>query len=236
MSVNRPSLKLSQHDFFLSPSVPLDENAALNIVMDLNKQLDQVERTVKKTTLESGEEGRIVIVAQTFPIAAPELWDTCTNPEKIKQFFSPVSGELKVGGRFEVQNNASGTIKACNPPSDYCVTWEFGGSTSWVEVRVTTQSDNARSRLELSHISPVNKHWEEYGAGAGGVGWEMSFAGLSYFLKGIKVGEEWFGQDETKEYLTKCSESWGKAAIEGGEDTAVVEGAVKRTTAFYIPT
>lgn len=202
--------------------------------MDLNKQLDEIERTVKKTTLESGGEGRVVTVAQTFPIAAPELWDNCTNPEKIKQFFSPVSGDLKVNGRFSVQNNASGIVEICNPPSNYRVTWEFGGGTSWVEVHVT-EAGEARSRLELSHISPLNKHWEEYGAGAGGVGWDMSFAGLSYFLRGIKVGEEWFGQDETKEYLTKCSEAWGDAAIEGGEDPEVAKSAVKRTTAFYVP-
>ncbi|KAM5343256.1 hypothetical protein ACJ41O_014222 [Fusarium nematophilum] len=202
--------------------------------MDLNEQLAAVDRTVKKTTLDSGEQGRTITINQTFPITASVLWDACTNPDKIKQFFSPVTGDLRLNGRFQVENNASGTIEKCTPPSNYRLTWEFGGSTSWVEVHVEGVSET-ESRLELSHISPVNKHWEEYGAGAGGVGWEMSFAGLAYYLRGEKVGEEWFARGETREYLGKCSEAWGRAAVEGGEDAGEVEEAVKRTTAFYVP-
>ncbi|KAM0428520.1 hypothetical protein ACHAPT_006880 [Fusarium lateritium] len=202
--------------------------------MDLNQQLAAVSRTVEKTILESGDEGRIITISQTFDVDPSTLWDTCTNPDKIKQFFSPVSGDLCVNGRFQVENNASGTIEKCIPPSSFRVSWEFGGSTSWVEVRIS-RVDDARSRLELSHTAPVNKHWEEYGAGAGGVGWEMSFAGLAYHLKGVKVGPEWFVQGETKVYLTKCSEAWGEASVRGGEDLEVVRGAVGRTTKFYVP-
>ncbi|RYP74844.1 hypothetical protein DL771_002765 [Monosporascus sp. 5C6A] len=203
--------------------------------MDLNEQHAEVGRKVEKITLESGEEGRAITLTQTFrPVTVPELWDACTNPDKIKQFFSPVTGELKVNGHFQVQNNASGTIETCNLFSDYRVTWELGASKSWVEVRISEVGE-ARCRLALSYITPINKRWEEYGAGAGGVGWEMSFAGLAYFLKGIKVGEEWFAQDETKVYLTKCSEAWGEAAIKGGEDSEAAEAAVRRTTASYVP-
>ncbi|KAH7250775.1 hypothetical protein FSOLCH5_000057 [Fusarium solani] len=202
--------------------------------MDLNQQLASVSRTVEKTALESGDEGRIITISQTFDIDVPTLWETCTKPDKIKQFFSPVSGDFSVNGRFQVENNASGTIEKCVPPSNFRVSWEFGGSTSWVEVCIS-EVNEAQSRLKLSHTAPVNKHWEEYGAGAGGVGWEMSFAGLAYHLKGVKVGPEWFGQDETKTYLTKCSEAWGEAAVLGGEDSDVVKERIERTTKFYVP-
>ncbi|KAF4464590.1 activator of Hsp90 ATPase 1 family [Fusarium albosuccineum] len=202
--------------------------------MDLNKQFDAVARTVEKTALETGEEGRTITIGQTYDIDAPTLWDACTNPDKIKQYFSPVSGDLHVNGRFQIQNNASGTIEACDPPSTFLVTWEFGGSTSHVSVRINPV-DETHSRVELSHTSPVNKHWEEYGAGAVGVGWEMSFAGLAYYLMGIKVGEEWFANKETREYLTRCSEGWREAAVRGGEDEIVARGAAERTTKFYVP-
>ncbi|RSM04659.1 hypothetical protein CDV31_009984 [Fusarium ambrosium] len=202
--------------------------------MDLNQQLAAISRAVEKMTLESGDEGRIITISQTFDIDVSSLWETCTKPDKIKQFFSPVSGDLFVNGRFQVENNASGTIEKCIPPSNFRVSWEFGDSTSWVEVRISQVSET-QSRLELSHTAPVNKHWEEYGAGAGGVGWEMSFAGLAYHLKGVKVGPEWFGQDETKTYLAKCSEAWGEATVLGGEDPEVVKQRVERTTKFYVP-
>ncbi|EEU44038.1 uncharacterized protein NECHADRAFT_74041 [Fusarium vanettenii 77-13-4] len=202
--------------------------------MNLDQQLTAVSRTVERTTLESGDEGRIITISQTFDIDAPTLWETCTKPDKIKQFFSPVSGNLSVNGRFQVENNASGIIEKCVPPSNFRMSWEFGGSTSWVEVCIRKVSET-QSRLELSHTAPVDKHWEEYGAGAGGVGWEMSFAGLAYHLKGVKVRPEWFGQDETKTYLAKCSEAWGGAAVLGGEDPEVVKERVERTTGFYVP-
>lgn len=202
--------------------------------MDLNQQLEAVARTVERITLESGDEGRVITISQSFDMDVATLWDTCTKQDKIKQFFSPVSGDLSINGRFQVENNASGTILECVPPSKFRVSWEVGGSTSWVEVRFS-QVNEAQSRLELSHTVPLNKHWEEYGAGAGGVGWEMSFAGLAYHLVDVKVGPEWFVQDETKAYLAKSSEAWGEAAVFGGEDSEVARERVERTTKFYVP-
>ena len=48
----------------------------------------------------------------------------------------PVSGDLRLGGRFQLQGNAGGGITRCAPPRHLAVTWEFGGQVSWVDVRL----------------------------------------------------------------------------------------------------
>ena len=64
-----------------------------------------------------------------------DLWEACTDPERIARWFLPISGDLRPGGRFEFQGNASGTIERCEPPHSVDATWEYGGQTSWIEVR-----------------------------------------------------------------------------------------------------
>ena len=74
----------------------------------------------------------------------------------------PVGGELRLGGRYQFEGNAGGTITACQPPSLLAVTWEFAGDVSWVEVLVS--NDGAKGgRLTLAHTSRPSEHWDEYG-------------------------------------------------------------------------
>jgi uncharacterized protein YndB with AHSA1/START domain len=57
----------------------------------------------------------------------------CTNPERIPRWFLPVSGELKEGGRYQLEGNAGGTITRCDPPHGFDATWEMGSDMSWIE-------------------------------------------------------------------------------------------------------
>jgi hypothetical protein len=54
--------------------------------------------------------------AANAPASADQVWDACTNPERIPHWFLPVSGDLRLHGRFHLQDNASGTIERCDPP------------------------------------------------------------------------------------------------------------------------
>jgi uncharacterized protein YndB with AHSA1/START domain len=73
------------------------------------------------------------------------------EPERIPRWFLPVSGELRAGGRYQLEGNAGGTIERCDPPTGFSATWEFGGSVSWIEVRLTV-TGNGGTRLELEHV------------------------------------------------------------------------------------
>jgi hypothetical protein len=67
----------------------------------------------------------------------------------------------------------AGEITRCEPARLLAVTWEFGGSVSWVTVRLADDPTGG-ARLELEHIAQVGDElWDRFGAGAVGVGWDL---------------------------------------------------------------
>ena len=84
-------------------------------MIDLSQQINAVARQVGARVLAAGE-ARTVIVSQTYAAAVDDVWDACTNPERIPRWFLPVSGDLRLGGRYQFEGNAGGTIERCDPP------------------------------------------------------------------------------------------------------------------------
>ena len=205
------------------------------MALDAAEHLDAVERTV--TVLErDGQAARAVVLARRYPTSIKDLWDAVTNGERIPRWFAPVSGDLELGGRYQVEGNAGGTVTACEPPNRVAITWEFGGDVSWVELRLSEDASGP-PRLELTHTSLLSPHWEEYGPGATGVGWEMGFLGLALYLAAPnepKIDEAAFAASEDGRAMLKGSaEAWGSAAIASGEDPDAARAAAARTAAFY---
>jgi uncharacterized protein YndB with AHSA1/START domain len=203
--------------------------------VDFHAHLGAATRTV--TMLErEGKPARGVTLERVYDTTTDDLWDAVTNPERLPHWFLPVSGELKLGGRYQLEGNAGGTITECVPPRSFAATWEFGGETSWVEVRITPEGQ-ARSRLTLCHICPVDDHWQKYGPGAAGVGWDLGLFGLAVHLSGS--GSDRFddsafaSSDEGKAIIARVSEDWGRAAIAAGENPVQAEAAAQLTAAFY---
>jgi uncharacterized protein YndB with AHSA1/START domain len=202
---------------------------------DFEKSLGAVTRTVSDLK-KDGNPARNVTLERSYATTSDDLWDAVTSPERLERFFAPVRGELKLGGRFQIEGNADGKITECVPPKFFAATWEFAGELSWIEVRIAPEGDE-RSRLALSHICPVNDHWEKYGPGAVGVGWDLSLLGLAAHLSDKAFdrseGQALMVSDEGKAFMVGASEDWGRAAVAAGENSVQAEAAAKRTTAFY---
>jgi len=204
---------------------------------DIAAHLKATIREVRNVTHE-GQSAKDLVASRIYDTDAADLWDAVTDPERLSRWFAPVSGNLELGGRFHVEGNASGTITACEPGRGFAGTWEFGGHTSWIEVEVVAEGDKAR--LDIHHIAPhPNPHWTQYGAGAGGVGWELGLLGLAEHLKrpSENVRAEgmggWETSDEAKELVRAASAGWGQAAIAGGDDREEALKAAEATRRFY---
>ena len=93
------------------------------------------------------------------------------------------------------------------------------------------------ARLELTHTALLSPHWDEYGPGATGVGWELALLGLALHITepdAPKLDEaEFTTSPEGTALMTGSSETWGEAAIAAGMDADAAHGAARRTTAFY---
>jgi uncharacterized protein YndB with AHSA1/START domain len=207
--------------------------------MDVGRVIGAVTRVVGDREYE-GKTAKVVVAKRTYDTTPDDLWDALTNAERIPRWFLPVEGDLKLGGRYQLRGNAGGTITQCEPPRALGVTWEFGGQTSWVNVRLTARAAE-RTELELEHIAHVpTDFWEQYGPGAVGVGWDLALMGLGEYVTNPNAmavtpekAEEWSASEEGREYARRASAEWGRAAIASGMSEAAAKGAVDRTTAFY---
>ena len=185
-----------------------------------------------------GRATRIVVATRTYDTDPDDLWDALTNAERIPRWFLPVSGELRLGGRYQFEGNAGGQVTACDPPERLSVTWEFGGQVSWVTVTLAAQGDG-QTVLRLEHEAiPDGEFWPTYGPGAVGVGWDLAMMGLAFHLAGgEKPPQEaflaWNASDDAKALMRTCSQAWAEADIAGGEEPGQARTAAGRTAAFY---
>jgi uncharacterized protein YndB with AHSA1/START domain len=206
-------------------------------MIDVTEQINAVRRRVGMRVLEAGE-ARTVTISQTYHAAAEDVWDACTSAERIPRWFLPVSGELKLGGRYQLEGNAGGTIEGCDPPESFSATWEYGGEVSWIEVRFTAEAAD-RTRLEIEHIAHVSdERWAEFGPAAVGIGWDSAVLGLSLHLSGGPAmdpaeGMAWAASAEGKEFMTLSGERWCEAHIASGGDESEARAMAGRTIAAY---
>ena len=202
---------------------------------DLSGAHPSIERTVSLLERD-GQAASAITLARSFATTGADLWDAVTNGERIPRWFLPISGELRLGGRYQLEGNAGGVITACEPQAHFAVTWEFGGDVSWVEVGVVDDGAG-RARLTLTHIAHLSEHWDEYGPGAAGVGWEMGLLGLAIHLAApdepMPDEAAFATSPDGKAFITGSSEAWGHAAVTAGTDRDAAQAAARRTTAFY---
>ena len=205
--------------------------------IDITGHLGMIQREVSVREHE-GREARVITAHRTYDTEIEDVWDAITNPERIPRWFVPITGELRLGGRYQLEGSAGGEITRCEPPRLLSVTWESGGSLSWVQATLA-QVDGGSTRLEIEHVGHVpDDFWDQYGAGAGGVGWDLTFVGLGEHLAGApdidpKVAELWPTSDDGRKFVAHCSDAWGQASIAAGSSQAAAEAAAARTFAFY---
>lgn len=207
-------------------------------MIDVDHHVNAVRRTVGSKTLEAGEV-RVITISRSYPTDADDLWDACTNDERLPRWFAPVSGDLRLGGTFAIEGNAFGTILTCEPPTCFTATWECEGrNLSWIELTVVAEGDN-QSRFELSHIVPVDDHWEQYGPGAVGVGWDLALLGLAMYLDSGEAVDRAFAEtfhvsDEGRAYIDQSSVAWRTTGIASGADPSWSALASDRTKAAFL--
>jgi uncharacterized protein YndB with AHSA1/START domain len=204
---------------------------------DVTGEINAVRREVSGRMLEAGQ-ARVVTVYRSYRAGLADVWDACTSPERIARWFLPVSGELTVGGRYQLEGNAGGTVTRCDPPHGFDATWELGGDVSWIELRLADEG-HGRTSFRLSHIAPADdERWAQFGPGAVGVGWDSALLGLLAYLATGEASDpalmaEFWASADGRGLLTVFSDAWGEASAAFGTDPAEARAAADRTSAFY---
>ena len=168
-----------------------------------------------------------------------DVWDACTSAERIPRWFLPVSGDLRLGGRYQLEGNAGGDDRALRPAAALLRHLGVRRRGSWIEVRLPRRGgrpDAARARAHRRASS--DERWAEFGPAAVGIGWDMALLGLALHLSGGQVagpeeGALWAASDEGRDFMTLSGERWCDAQIEAGEDPAAARAAADRTITAY---
>jgi uncharacterized protein YndB with AHSA1/START domain len=184
-----------------------------------------------------GAATKIVIARRVYLADQADLWEALTSADRIPRWFLPVSGDLRVGGRYQTEGNAGGIVERCKEPESFAVTWEFGGMRSWLEVTLT--ADGKRTVLELAHEARLTPDlWGQFGPGAVGVGWDLTLRALGRHIDGgAPVDREEAAafpvSPDGMEFIRTAAAEWADAAVTDGEEPDAAQQAAARTVAFY---
>jgi uncharacterized protein YndB with AHSA1/START domain len=189
-----------------------------------------------RTGERDGQPTKIAIGRRSYPAELSDVWDALTSAERLPRWFLPVSGELKVGGRYQFEGNAGGLVEACRMPELIKTTWEAGGQVSWLEVRLSPDGD--QTVVELIHEAHVDPEFaKQYGPGAVGVGWDGAFLGLGLHLESgaDRSGDAvtWPTTPDGLEFHRYACDEWARADIEDGTDPVEAKAAADAVFAFY---
>ena len=114
--------------------------------------------------LESGP-ARVAVFTRTYPTTVEDLWDACTDPARLSRWYTTVTGDLRLGGRFEQANMGAGTVVRCEAP--HRLTVSLGGGADEIDVTVTAGPEDGTAQLQIAHATTIDRHTiggEEYDA------------------------------------------------------------------------
>lgn len=177
-------------------------------------------------------------ITRTYDGTVSEVWDALTTAERLPRWFAPVSGDLSLGGRFQIEGNAAGSVTECHPPRGFSTTWEFAGDVSWLDVEVAEVTPE-RTVVRIAHTVPTdNDHWRQFGPSAVGLGWDLTAEGLAMYLADgggdvRAAGEAWASGPDGAEFLRRCGESWFAADTRGGTPEAEARPRADASVGFF---
>lgn len=178
-----------------------------------------VQRSLRDREIAQGR-ARAAVLKRRYEAPIDDVWDAITTPERIDRFFLPVSGDLREGGTYAFEGQASGRILVCDAPRLLRVEWVPPGCRDdgdQVEVRLTADGP-AATWLELEHASVADVFRFDLDADtySPALGWEGPLHFLGEYLRGVlpdRPSTEWYEFDEAEEMRLAAlrAPEWAKA-------------------------
>lgn len=151
----------------------------------------------------SGRPTKIAVARRAYATDRADLWDALTDRERIPRWFLPISGDLEVGGRYQLDGNAGGVVEHCREPETFSITWEYGPMISWVTLTLTP--GDGETILELRHEAPVDP---------------AEAAAFPATPEGVA-------------FVVAAADGWSRAAVADGDDPDAARAAAERSVAAY---
>jgi uncharacterized protein YndB with AHSA1/START domain len=203
------------------------------MIIDIAQEIGATSRQVGQQQSDAGE---IVTVTleRLYQTDMPDVWHAITDPERIRRWLMPITGELRQGGNFQLEGNASGDILTCEPPRHLVVT--FGHESSIVDVLLSGEGE--QTLLKLRHSVPIELAGTTAGALYVGPGWDGALLGLGLHLAGEVIGDPVAAANspEVQDFNVNSINEW-VAAVEasGVADADAIAAAQQVSLAQFAP-
>ena len=203
------------------------------MIIDIAKQIGAISREVSRQHTASGETVAVTL-HRRYDADQADVWQAITDPDRVRRWFLPLTGDLREGGHFQLEGNASGDIMTCQPPRHLMVT--FGGESSIVDVQLS--GEGQQTLLKLTHSVPI----ELAGSGAGalyvGPGWDGALLGLALHFAGEVIADPVAAANspEVQDFNLSSVSQW-VTAIEasGTADADAISAAQQVALAQFAP-
>ena len=204
-------------------------------MIDIPTQIGAIDRSVQRTLRPDGGENVTVLARRTYRAELEDTWSAVTDPQRIARWFMPITGDLRQGGSFQLEGNASGAILECDRPTRFRVT--FGGETSIVEVRLADLGDGTTA-FELEHTVPIEVAQSGAGALFVGPGWDGGLLALGLHLAGEVTDDPVAAASspEALHFSAESVEAWREAIRASGTATEdQIADAMQMSMAQFAP-
>lgn len=201
-------------------------------MFDLLEEIAAIHRTVAR---DDGARTVTLEVSRRYDADVDDVWAALTDPDRIRRWFYPISGDLRPGGTFQLEGNAGGDIHRCEPPSLLTVT--FGSPDSVVDLHLAPADD--RTTVRLVHTVPLALAQSVAGALFVGPGWDGALLALGLHLRGQSPADPLAaaGSPEVVEFNRGSVDRWTVAVEAAGSASAEeVAGAREMALATYTVT
>ena len=122
-----------------------------------------------------------VRVEDVYDTDIHDLWEACTNPERLARWIAEVSGDLRVGGTVQAVFTSTwtgpATVEVCEAPHHLLLTTEPGtDDESQIEAWLSAEGTQTRLVVEERGLPVAQLHF--YGAG-----WQVHLEDLGRSLR-----------------------------------------------------
>jgi uncharacterized protein YndB with AHSA1/START domain len=189
------------------------------------------ERSIGRRPIAAGS-ARTALLRRDYDAPIDDVWDACTDRERLSRWFLPISGDLRLGGNFSLEGNASGEVLRCERPRLLLVTWKYADHPiDELELRLFPSADGGTT-VEIEHATVSDRtEWEgrSYDSIFGvATGWEPAMYALDRHLAGTlsdDITDAWRNGQlpvDVKDLIARSEDAW--AAIVEASGSPAVQG------------
>lgn len=131
-------------------------DASLDATADL-PDLGTTTHELRRRTIPAGQ-ARSAVFRRRYDASVEDVWDACTDPERLRRWYAPVEGDLRAGGSFTQGDFGPGLITRCEAP--HRLTVALGGgdpAPDQIELRLAALADGT-TLLEFEHATTLDSH------------------------------------------------------------------------------